>query len=225
LLFSSPNISGEEKTVHARIFFCIILLVAGITAGAQAANYVKLMGMIEFKRPLSSLPIWIATMQRNMKQPIFKPGYMFNGKEKISWDTFRDRASHKQGKDLLRFVHQYWNTKPYRSDRSVWGVDDYWEAPYEFIKNSGDCEDYAITKYFTLKALGFPISQMRIGVMKDPVRDIAHATLIVYMDGTAYFMDNLSNAIVEHTFLHSYTLHFSVNEENRWAHIPVRPKL
>ncbi len=211
--------------MHARIFFCIILLVAGITAGAQAANYVKLMGMIEFKRPLSSLPIWIATMQRNMRQPIFKPGYMFNGKEKISWDTFRDRASHKQGKDLLRFVHQYWNTKPYRSDRSVWGVDDYWEAPYEFIKNSGDCEDYAITKYFTLKALGFPISQMRIGVMKDPVRDIAHATLIVYMDGTAYFMDNLSNAIVEHTFLHSYVLHFSVNEEHRWAHIPVRPRL
>ncbi|MCR5219953.1 MAG: transglutaminase-like cysteine peptidase [bacterium] len=156
-----------------RVFFLHNPPCCGHNCRGQAVNYVKLMGMIEFKRPLSSLPIWIATMQRNMRQPIFKPGYMFNGKGKISWDTFRDRASPKQGKDLLRFVHQYWNTKPYRSDRSIWGVDDYWEAPNEFIKNSGDCEDYAITKYFTLKALGFPISQMRIGVMKDPVREIS----------------------------------------------------
>ena len=55
----------------------------------------------------------------------------------------------------------------------VWGVMDYWETPAEFFQKSGDCEDFAIAKYFALRDLGFPASQMRIVVLKDTLRNLA----------------------------------------------------
>jgi predicted transglutaminase-like cysteine proteinase len=48
-----------------------------------------------------------------------------------------------------------------------WKVDDYWATPLEFLMTgAGDCEDFAIAKYFTLKELGIEESKMRITYVK-----------------------------------------------------------
>ena len=51
------------------------------------------------------------------------------------------------------------------------------------------------------------------------------AVTAVYLDGDAWILDNLSNAVLSHKRLSHYRPQFSVNEEYRWAHLtPSAPK-
>ena len=124
--------------------------------------------------------------------------------------------------DLLRYVNAFWNTWPYKEDIANWHKQDYWAIPAEFLKKSGDCEDYSIIKYFTLKELGIPPEKMRIVVVRDTVRNFAHAILAVYLNGDVYILDNLSNTVLSHTRLRQYMPQYSVNEFSRWAHLKGR---
>ncbi len=55
----------------------------------------------------------------------------------------------------LNFVNTWVNGIKYKSDKEVYGLNDYWATLYEFVgKNKGDCEDYTIAKYYILKELG-----------------------------------------------------------------------
>ncbi|MBQ7585671.1 MAG: transglutaminase-like cysteine peptidase, partial [Desulfovibrionaceae bacterium] len=182
----------------------------------------QLFNTVEFKRPLNSLPGWLQLLERNKANPIFVSGKKFN--KSTTWDSFKAQAKGKSGLALLRYVHNFWNQWPYKEDGSNWGRPDYWAIPAEFLQKSGDCEDYAIIKYFTLKELGIPADKMRIVVLRDTVRNLAHAVLVVYLNDDAYILDNLSNAVLSHTHFKHYTPQYSVNELGRWAHLKGRPK-
>ena len=55
----------------------------------------------------------------------------------------------------LNVVNTWVNFIKYKSDEKVYAQSDYWATLYEFVgKNSGDCEDYTIAKYYILKELG-----------------------------------------------------------------------
>ncbi len=191
-------------------------------AAAPDDKKVLLFGTVEFKRPLQSLPQWLRVIKKNGEIPIFAKDKAF--KKNVTWNELKSRAAGKKGIELLRFVNTFWNTWPYREDILNWKVEDYWEIPAEFLERSGDCEDYSIAKYFTLKELGVSPEKMRIVVLRDTVRNLAHAVLAVYMDGDAFILDNLSNAVLSHKRLRQYTPQYSVNESGRWAHIKARPK-
>lgn len=48
-------------------------------------------------------------------------------------------------------------------DAVVWGQEDYWATPLESLgKGSGDCEDFVIAKYFTLKEMGVESGKLRL---------------------------------------------------------------
>lgn len=60
-------------------------------------------------------------------------------------------------------VNDFFNDVSYSSDIDTYGVGDYWATPLEFLaKGEGDCEDYAIAKYFALLYLGISSSKMFI---------------------------------------------------------------
>jgi predicted transglutaminase-like cysteine proteinase len=59
-------------------------------------------------------------------------------------------------------VNRYVNAVAYRSDLANWGQDDRWVGPGEFFARGGDCEDYAIAKYFALRSLGISKDDLRI---------------------------------------------------------------
>ncbi|WP_291441329.1 transglutaminase-like cysteine peptidase [Desulfovibrio sp.] len=189
-------------------------------ASTAPSSKVQLFGTVEFKRPLSSLPGWLDVLKRNKKDPIFIPGKYF--KKSVTWDSFKKNAQGKNTMELLRYVNSFWNTWPYKEDLANWGVEDYWAIPAEFLKKSGDCEDYAIVKYFTLKELGIPAENMRIVVVRDTLRNLAHAVLAVYLNGDAYILDNLSNTVLSHSKIRQYSPQYSVNESGRWAHLKGR---
>lgn len=190
-------------------------------APAGTGRGIKLFGTVEFRRPLSTLPGWLDVLERNAASPIFRPDKQFN--RSTSWAQLRQRAEGKSPRELLRLVNSFWNSWPYREDQANWGKQDYWAAPAQFLKKSGDCEDYAIVKYFTLKELGIAPDSMRIVILRDTIRNLAHAVLVVYLDDEAYVLDNLSNVVQPHTRLRNYSPQYSVNEHGRWTHIKGRP--
>lgn len=189
-------------------------------AGGAHDSKVQLFGTVEFKRPLSTLPGWLDLLKRNNMDPIFIPGKVF--KKGVTWENFKSKAPMNNKMELLRYVNAFWNTWPYVEDIVNWKQEDYWEIPAEFLKKSGDCEDYSIIKYFTLKELGVAPESMRIVVVRDTIRNFAHAVLAVYVNDDAFILDNLSNSVLSHTKLRQYSPQYSVNEFGRWAHMKGR---
>lgn len=178
---------------------------------------IKLFGTVEYQRPLKIVPQWLDVLKRNSEDPIFLPQKYFN--KKTNWEQFRKNMENKSQFEQMQFVNKFWNAWPYKEDMANWGRSDYWAIPAQFLTKSGDCEDYAITKYFTLKELGFDPQKMRIVVLRDTVRNLGHAVLAVYQGDDVYILDNLSNVVLSHKNLTNYTPQFSVNENGRWNHI------
>jgi predicted transglutaminase-like cysteine proteinase len=155
------------------------------------------------------------------KTPGLIPERALGGRNAL-WGDLRAEWRGLSIMDKLRNVNSLFNQWPYRLDSEVWGVVDYWAAPIEFLRKSGDCEDYAITKYFALKQLGVPAADMRIVILLDSIRRLGHAILVVYTGGDAYVLDNLSNVVLSHQRYGHYVPQYSINEEYRWAHIPIK---
>ena len=125
----------------------------------------------------------------------------------------------------LRKLNRFINASvTYRNDDVRFGRSDYWATPRQILGSAGDCEDYAIAKFFSLLDLGFTNDQMRIVVVKDSIRRVAHAVLAVNLDNKTYIMDSLFDEPVPHQYVLQYDPVYSVNLTTRWAHI-VTPEL
>lgn len=114
--------------------------------------------------------------------------------QKVAWSS-RERPEIEK----LRQVNDFFNRIPFVSDAEHWGVNDYWATPTEMLMtNGGDCEDYAIAKYFTLLMLGVPMEKLKITYVKarnpqwTPPSQ-AHMVLTYYADNKAIplVLDNL----------------------------------
>jgi predicted transglutaminase-like cysteine proteinase len=100
--------------------------------------------------------------------------------------------------ELLGSVNTFFNRLPFVTDLAHWGVEDYWASPAEMLaSNGGDCEDFAIAKYFTLKELGVPIERLRITYVKAVRLNQAHMVLAYYpaQNAVPLILDNLEDKV------------------------------
>ena len=115
----------------------------------------------------------------------------------------------------------------YRDDQSLWGQVDYWASPLEtFSKGRGDCEDYAIAKYFTLLAEGVPASKLRMVYVKAdlpagggrPAESVGHMVLAYYAEPgqEPLILDNLTDEIRPASQRPDLKPVFSFNTEGLW---------
>jgi predicted transglutaminase-like cysteine proteinase len=121
------------------------------------------------------------------------------------WSHVLDVFKSDSEQQKLGDVNDYFNRKiRFATDQEVWGVLDYWATPIEaLMKGAGDCEDYAIAKYFSLKFLGVPVSKLRLTYVKarigGPDSNItqAHMVLTYYSapDAEPLVLDNLVSEI------------------------------
>lgn len=209
----------------------IILLAVAPPAHAKATEHwssskIKLFNTMEFRGKLKSVPKWRNVLSQAQKQ-VDKLTKCELSKDDCppaakSWQLMLKEAAKKKPLEQLNLVNRFANNWPYRLDVDIYGVEDYWATPFEFFKNSGDCEDYSITKYYALKTIGFPIEDMRVVVLRDTIRNLAHAVLAVYLSGKIYILDNIGNVIMPHTRFSHYLPQYSVNEQYRWAHVKVK---
>lgn len=116
-------------------------------------------------------------------------------------------------------VNAYINQTKFISDSRNWGTGDYWATPIEFFTRGGDCEDFAIAKMLSLKALGISEKQMRITIVQDLEKNIPHAVLIVYGDdGRMYVMDNQDQEVKSTSAVSRYKPIFSLSRDAWWRY-------
>lgn len=122
-------------------------------------------------------------------------------------------------KDKVIAVNTLLNARPYVEDKRNYGKTDYWATPVQFMERGGDCEDYAIAKYASLRALGVPAEQMRVAIVMDKQLGIHHAILIVYdTNRQAYVLDNQSKTVKDLASVKRYKPIYSINQKNWWLH-------
>lgn len=117
----------------------------------------------------------------------------------LAWDELLRSAVDLDEASRLDEVNRFFNrTVRFVDDIQTWQQNDYWATPIEMlVKGAGDCEDYSIAKYFTLRRLGVPSEKLRITYVKALNYNQAHMVLTYYASPTAepLVLDNLINDI------------------------------
>jgi predicted transglutaminase-like cysteine proteinase len=182
-----------------------------------------LFGSHEFRSSLRALPQWTRVMASAEAQikamSSCDPERNSCSAAALSWQKLIHEARSQSVFEQLKTVNGYFNRWPYRLDIDVYGESEYWATPQEFLRLSGDCEDYSITKYYALKQLGLPVERMRIVLLIDTIRGIPHAVLAVKQGDETYVLDNLTDMLLPHRRYEHYRPQYSVNELYRWAHV------
>jgi len=186
----------------------------------------RLFGTVEFRGNLDILENWqkIVTVAPQQLQQFSSTTDQHPLQSAQAWQELIQQLTHSTPRQQAVAVNQFFNQWPYRQDNDIWQRNDYWETPLEFLRQSGDCEDYAICKYFALRYLGFTSEQLRIVILRDTIRSITHAVLAVYLNNDILILDNLSSPVFSHQRYQHYVPQYSVNEFHRWMHIKPRTK-
>ena len=120
----------------------------------------------------------------------------------------------------LKAVNRFFNLRlRFRDDVQVWHVRDYWATPVEALfRGAGDCEDYAIAKYFSLRQLGVPSEKLRITYVKALRLNQAHMVLTYYAypDAMPLVLDNLIDAIEPASQRSDLLPVYAFNAEGLW---------
>jgi len=122
----------------------------------------------------------------------------------------------------LREINDFFNRRlAFKDDAATWGLPDYWAAPLESLeKRAGDCEDYAIAKYFSLAAAGVPTVRLRMVYVRARLagQSLAHMVLAYYAEPGAepLILDNLRPEVLPASQRPDLTPVFSFNTEGLW---------
>ncbi len=162
---------------------------------------VWLLALLAFSPQLAASWDFVAIDARTQK--LYGPATPAAQRRIDEWATLVNRPVNGDVKGALNRVNRFFNSRmAFRDDSVVWGQQDYWATPVEFLrKGAGDCEDYAIAKYFSLRKMGIPASQLRITYVKALRLNQAHMVLTWYQtpDAIPLVLDNLNGAILPAT--------------------------
>src|SRR5690554_2006389 len=135
------------------------------------------------------------------------------------WQRLHGLASNAPTDRKLHLVNSFFNRAEFVSDLSHWGVEDYWATPVELLTtNGGDCEDFSIAKYLTLRAMGVPDDELRIIYVKALELNQAHMVLAWYKtpDADPLILDNLINEIKPASQRNDLEPVYSFNGDGLW---------
>lgn len=131
-----------------------------------------------------------------------------------AWRSVLAQLRDQPSDALLAGVQRAVNQLPYVPDRKNWGMADRWETPGEMFARGGDCEGFALTKYFALRELGFDETALRLAIVWDEADREQHAILFVETGDTEWVLDNKFPAPVPARALATrYRVIWSVNQE------------
>lgn len=137
----------------------------------------------------------------------------------IEWQNLVDDNLVRNDLDKLHAVNRFFNRNRFLTDQEHWQKEDYWATPIEFISTKGgDCEDFAIAKYITLRALDIPDEKLRITYVKSLRLNQAHMVLTYYSTPRAIplVLDNLINTIQPATSRTDLQPVYSFNGDGLW---------
>jgi len=200
------------------------LLAAAIRPSlAEDIHYPTLFGSREVRSPnLGPFQKWTWMLERQHDERGLYDGpctaRRFNRCHLQEWRQLLHDVAALEPMAQLDAVNSFMNRAPYVTDPVNYGVPDYWATPLQFMSKDGDCEDYAIAKYFSLRQLGLPDERMRIVVVDDLNLRVPHAILVVYLGERAYILDNQISRVVPAEIVNHYKPIYSINEHAWWLH-------
>lgn len=130
-------------------------------------------------------------------------------------DTDQDQSLNVK----LQAVNDFFNQLQFVDDIIHWQQRDYWATPVEFLAtDGGDCEDFAIAKYFTLLELGVPESRLQITYVKALNLNQAHMVLAYYANPGAdpLVLDNLVSGVLPGSSRNDLVPVYSFNGQGLW---------
>lgn len=119
----------------------------------------------------------------------------------------------------LSHVNSFFNRILPVNDSTKYNADDYWATPKEFlVQGKGDCEDYAIAKYFTLKETGIDKNKLFLAVVQVKGETSYHMVLL-YIENKKSMplvLDNLSSKVIPFNKRKKLEAKFIFNEKTAY---------
>lgn len=193
-------------------------------SAASAATMPPLFHTLEEQQDdMTYLPQWLSALERHITDDVpegecTEP--LLNQCHLRQWRDFLERIKDKPRRQQIEAVNRYSNEKKYVVDMTNYAVEDYWAIPKEFLYHGGDCEDFAITKFFSLRWLGYRDEDIRLLILQDTNLRIQHAVLMVLDRGELLVLDNQSQEVVPQEKIRHYVPLYSLNEKKWWVHVP-----
>lgn len=146
--------------------------------------------------------------------------YGVNAEKRIlAWRQLVDDSRGLPIVEQLTQVNDFFNQMDFVDDAVLWGKEDYWATPIEFLgKQAGDCEDFTIAKYFTLRELGVPDDKLRLVYVKALELNQHHMVLAYYHKPTSIpvLLDNLNKTLQPSSKRNDLLPIYSFNADNLW---------
>lgn len=208
----------------ARLYACLALLIWLSLPFNSAHAAPALFGYQE--TPQADIALfrqWLDVLERHIRLDTPEADCAetrFNQCHLREWQAFVESIRNQPFATQLQRINDYANQKRYVLDLDNYGLEDYWAVAREFLYNGGDCEDYAITKLFSLRWLGVKTDRLRIVVLQDTNLRIPHAVLAVYAGSDIYILDNQTKQVISHRDIVHYVPVYSINEAQWWIHTP-----
>lgn len=144
-----------------------------------------------------------------------------------AWSTLLDRSRGLSETEKLHQVNDYFNARlRFQDDILIWGKTDYWATPLETLaRGTGDCEDFSIAKFFSLRAQGVPAEKLRMIYVRAQLnqggqnRAVAHMVLGYFATphSEPLVLDNLIGRILPASQRPDLQPVFSFNDKGLWA--------
>jgi len=167
---------------------------------------------------------WLDMVRRMKENPDWSEEdctQVFNNCPQREWRKMLTKAKGDSLADQLNDVNRFLNLFDYVPDTVNWGGIDYWETPREFFAKGGECKDYSISKYFTLRILGWPSDKLWIIILQDLNLNVTHAVLAAKLDDRTLILDNQVPDLVDQSRIRHYKPIFGLGESG-W--VIYRPK-
>lgn len=149
------------------------------------------------------------------------------------WQIMLSESVDRPAEEKLAIVNDFFHRNVrYKLDSELYGEEDYWATPLETLgQGLGDCEDWAIAKYASLRQLGISDEQLRliyvrarIGGSRSTISR-AHMVLGYYPtpDSEPIILDSLVSSVLPASQRTDLSPTFSFNAEGLWiGHGPDR---
>ncbi|MDO6712198.1 transglutaminase-like cysteine peptidase [Aliiglaciecola sp. 2_MG-2023] len=137
----------------------------------------------------------------------------------INWQNLLIENQDEDIDEQLYLVNNFFNQLDFVDDDIHWGKNDYWATPLEFLgTHGGDCEDFTIAKYFSLRELGVPAKNLRLMYVKALQVNQAHMVLAYYDSPNAIplVLDNINPRILPASKRQDLLPIYSFNGDGLW---------
>ncbi|QIR07964.1 transglutaminase-like cysteine peptidase [Salinivibrio costicola] len=141
------------------------------------------------------------------------------GKRVLAWRNMVANTQSLSEQEKLRQVNDFFNQLYFVDDIELWGKKDYWATPLEFLGTSaGDCEDFSIAKYFSLRELGVDDKKLRLVYVKAIRLDQFHMVVAYYPTPSSepVLLDNLDPEIKRASLRRDLLPIYSFNGSRLW---------